>query len=365
MKALTFCALLLMSHHLNAQQSVASKIDSLALSYFQSGQFSGEVLVADHGTVIVHKTYGYKDVGGQELLTKRSVYEVASLSKSFTAMLVSLFKTEGLWAYDDLVIKHLSDFPYPNITIRHLLSHSSGLSERKFFMWAGQHMKPGKTYHNQFVIDYLATEKPALSFEPGTQYEYSNLGYMLLAHLLEKQSGKHYISLLNEHIFQPLKMDQSGIYSQSHKGENMPSYAFSKVFNPLDSTYIPAFDLAWSDSIYGSVGIVSNASDLLKWDQALYTDQLIKQEARAEIFEPQRLADGNQSSYGLGWFVDGDLLVNGKNIGKKVSHFGLWPGYESSIVRFIDQGKTIIIISNRAPSSKGKMIEGITKLLFR
>jgi len=159
-------------------------------------------------------------------------------------------------------------------------------------------------------------------------------------------------------------MDNSGIFSQNTKGTKMNNYALGKIFNSKDSTFISGFGFAKSDSIYGSVGILSNTTDLLKYDRALYTYKLVNHKTMEEAFTPYTLADGSSSKYGFGWFITDDFTINGINCGKRINHHGLWPGYESSFIRFIDKDKTIIILSNQAPSSKDKLVEEISKLLF-
>ena len=159
-------------------------------------------------------------------------------------------------------------------------------------------------------------------------------------------------------------MDNTGIYSQEFKGTKMDNYVFGKIFNPKDSVFISSFGMAWSDSLYGGVGILSKTMDLLKWDRALYSNKLVDQETLQEAFIPYPLANDSSSVYGFGWYVRENFIIKGRNCGKRVDHDGLWPGYESSIVRYIDMDKTIIILSNQAPSSKDRLVEEISVLLF-
>ncbi len=345
-------------------QQMTKQINDLVHNYHQKGQFSGAVLVADQGSIIFNKEYGYKDRDEKENIDSESMFEIASLSKQFTAMLIMMLEEEGKINYDDKIIKYFPELPYENITIRHLLTHTSGLSERQFFGWAGQNMQQGKIYHNEFVLNYLKNEKPQLAFNPGEKWEYSNVGYFLLALILQENTGKHYTEILREKILQPLEMKHTGIFSQQLKGNEMEDYVFGKVFNSKDSVFIPSFGLAWSDSMYGGVGILSNTIDLLKWDRALYDNTLISDQSKEAAFSSYQLSDGNNSEYGFGWYVRDNFEINGDNYGKRLDHNGLWPGYESSMVRYIDQDKTIIILSNQAPSVKDQLVEEISTMLF-
>ena len=343
---------------------LSTQLDSLVNSNYQNNLFSGSVLVADKGKILLNKEYGFQGLDSTKPITSESVFEIASLSKQFTAVLIIMLKEDEKLDYDDNILKYFPNLPYDNITIRHLLTHSSGLSEKEFFMWAGQNMDPTKIYTNKLIISYLEQEKPELAYVPGTKWEYSNVGYFLLALILEQITEKHYIQLLNEKIFDRLEMANTGIFSQDHKGNKMDNYVFGKVFNPADSVYVSSFGMAWSDSLYGGVGILSNTTDLFKWDRALNDNRLVNQQILLEAFDPFILSDGSSSEYGFGWYVREDYMINGEKCGKRVDHNGLWPGYESSIVRYNEKDKTIIILSNQAPSSKDKLVEEISKLLF-
>ena len=160
-------------------------------------------------------------------------------------------------------------------------------------------------------------------------------------------------------------MSNTGIFAQNYKGSKMDNYVFGKMFNPKDSSFRSSFGMAWSDSIYGGVGILSNTTDLFKWDRALYSYKLLNQEILSEAFEPFKFPNDSSSEYGFGWYVKENIVINKLNCGKRIEHHGLWPGYESSIVRYIDRDKTIVILSNQSPSYKDKLVEQISELLFK
>ncbi len=349
---------------LSESLDISGQIDSLVTRYYQAGDFSGSVLVAEEGMVLINKEYGYLSLDSTQEINSESVFEIASLSKQFTALLIMILKEEKKLDYEDKIVQYFPNLPYEEITIRNLLTHTSGLSEREFFKWAGQNMDQSKIYTNDFILKYLEQERPPLAFEPGENWEYSNVGYFLLPLIIQQTTGKHYIQLLNEKIFNPLEMNSSGIFSQKMKGSEMDNYVFGKVFNPNDSTFISSFGMAWSDSIYGGVGILSNTTDLLRWDRALYGNKLIDQEKLQEAFIPYKLPDDNSSQYGFGWYIRENMVINENNCGKRLDHNGMWPGYESSIVRYIDDDKTIIVLSSQSPSSKDRLLKEISEILF-
>ncbi len=349
----------------SVKDELRKEIDSLVSSYYQHREFSGSVLVADQGDIIFDKHFGFTSLDSTARIDKESVYEIASISKQFTAMLTMMLKEEGRLDYDDALTKYFPELPYPGITIRHLLTHTSGLAERPFFMWGAQNMDRGKIYHNAIVLQYLEQTQPALSFEPGAKWEYSNVGYFLLALILEQVTGKHYIDLLQQKILSPLGMNHSGIYAEQYKASTMNNYVFGKLYNTKNGHFKSSFGMSWSDSIYGSVGILSNTSDLLRWEHALVSNELVSQQTLDEAFTSYKLSDGTPATYGFGWYIRDNFMLRNVNCGKRMDHNGLWPGYESSIVRYPDHGKTIIILANQAPSAKDRLVEEISAMLFR
>lgn len=346
------------------KELIAQQVDSLVGMYHANNEFSGAVLVADNSGVLINKEYGYTSLDSTQLINASSVFEIASISKQFTAMLIMMLEEEGKLNYEDNILKYFPDLTYKDITIRHLLTHTSGIAERPFFMWGAQNMDRSKVYHNEIVLEYLKTQKPPLAFKPGEKWEYSNVGYFLLAMILQQTTGKHYITLLHERILSPLGMTSTGIYSEKHKGSEMERYVFGKLYNADSKSFRSSFGMSWSDSIYGSVGILSNTTDLLKWEQALTTDRLVNQHTLKEALTACQLNDNTSAEYGFGWYVREHFMINGIDRGMRLDHNGLWPGYESSIVRYPAEGKTIIILANQAPSAKDQLIEEISSLLF-
>ncbi len=185
----------------------------------------------------------------------------------------------------------------------------------------------------------------------------------MLALIIEKHAGKKYAEFLDESILEPLGMAHSGIESQKTK-ETLENYADGHLVDPGTGNLRSSFGMAWSDEMYGGVGILSNTTDLLRWDKALYTEKLVKKETLKEAFTPHLLSDGTSSGYGFGWYVREDYEVGEEERGTRLDHNGLWPGYESSIVRYLNSRKTIIVLSNQAPSAKDALVEEISELLF-
>ncbi len=329
--------------------SQEKQIDSL---FTVQKDFCGVVLVAENGKPVYHKAFGYREFASQITLQTSDIFELASVSKQFTAMIIMMLKEKGKLSYDDLAEKYL-DIPYKGITIRHLLTHTSGLPDYQDIM--DKYWDKSKVAGNPDCIEYLNKYAPPKLFEPGTKYTYSNTGYLLLASIAEKASGKDFIDMCRKWIFRNLKMKSTDIrtleekkattnFAIGHiyvKEKNQPALPAGRYFR-ADS--FPSSDYTiWLGNRKGPGRISSTAADLLKWDQALYTNKLVKQSTLQEAFTPMKLNDGSFSNYGFGWDLRTDSLF-----GKIVSHDGDNPGYKTKIIRYIDKKKTIILLNNNA-----------------
>jgi CubicO group peptidase (beta-lactamase class C family) len=323
--------------------------------------FSGVVLVAEDGKILFQKAVGYRSFEGKTFLETDDIFELASVSKQFTAMLVMICKEKGLLEFDDPVEKYLN-IPYSGLSLRHLLTHTSGLPDYQAIMDA--HWDKSKVAGNPEILEYLRTYAPPILFEPGEKYEYSNTGYVLLASIVEKASGKDFVTLANEWIFLPLGMKSTAIRSPEEKAkvsnfaagnlqDEAGNYVNANNFHSSDYT-------VWLGNRKGPGRVSSTASDLLKWDQALYTEKLISQKTLEEAFTPYRLNDGTRSYYGFGWELDPR-----SPFGKMVSHTGDNPGYKTIIVRYIEENKTIIILNNNAQKNMIKLVEAASLSLYK
>jgi CubicO group peptidase (beta-lactamase class C family) len=311
---------------------------------FQKNNFNGVVLIADKGKPVYYKSFGYRNFDQKTLLDTSDVFELASLSKAFTAMIIMMLAEDGLLTYEDPVNKYIPELPYPGITIRHLLQHTSGLPDYQVIM--DQYWDKTKIAGNEENIAYLVKYQPKASFAPGEKYEYSNTGYMLLASVAERVSGKDFIELCQQRIFLPLRMDQTQIRSKNEKVA-LNNMAWGYIWVPEKQAYVhadsfPAFNYSiWLGNRKGPGRVSASASDLLKWDQAFYSEASVGRETLKEAFKPARLNDGSTSSYGFGW-----MLGDHPTLGRKIFHTGDNPGYRTMIVRFPDEQKTIIVLSN-------------------
>ncbi len=337
---------------------IVQKIDSLMGN---TPDFSGVILVASEGRIRYHKAFGFKDYQKELPLDTTNIFELASVSKQFTAMVIMLLKEEGKLNYDDSLSSYIPDLPYKGITLRHLLTHTSGLPDYQAIM--DEHWDKSKVASNDDNIDYLIKYHPATLSPPGEKYDYSNTGYMLLASIAEKASGKDFIELSRDRIFTPLKMQNTDIRTRDEK-KALVNFAPGYIYVEDKHRYVvadsfPEFNYAiWLGDRKGPGRISSTSSDLLKWDRALYSEQLVKRTTLDDAFSPMKLNSDSLSNYGFGWEI-----VPASNDGKIVFHTGDNPGYKTEIVRYIDSKKTIIVLSNNASDSVKSIVSFIQKQL--
>lgn len=338
--------------------TASEKIDSVMQTL---PDFSGVVLVADKGKPIYHQAFGYRNFETKERNDTTTIFELASVSKQFTAAIIQMLHEEGALEYDDAIDKYLKGIPYPNITIRHLLTHTSGLPDYQAIMDA--HWDKSKVANNHDIIEYLIKFHPPKSFEPGEKYEYSNTGYVLLASIAEKASGRDFIDICRERIFKPLWMTSTNIRTLSEKAAII-NFALGHIYVNEKQRYVRADSFPssnytiWLGNRKGPGRISSTTSDLLKWDQALYTQKILSDSSKYQAFSPMKLKNDSISNYGFGWD-----LSNHPVLGKTVSHTGDNPGYKTVIVRFIEKNKTIVILNNNAHKDFKKLTDELIALV--
>ena len=339
-----------------------AKKDSLTYIFNTQAEkgFSGVVLIAEKGEPVYYNAFGYREYADKTQLQKTDIFELASLSKQFTAMIIMMLQEKGKLDYDDLVEQYLT-IPYKGISIRQLLTHTSGLPDYQAVM--DEHWDKSKVAGNKEILDYLNKYAPPKLFEPGEKYAYSNTGYVLLASIVEKASGKDFIKLSRKWIFKPLKMKSTGIRTLKQKAATK-NFAIGHIYMPERKKYVradsfPSSDYTiWLGNRKGPGRISSTAEDLLKWDQALYTEKLVKQSTLQQAFRPMHLMDSSFTDYGFGW---GIRKTQGG--GKAVLHTGDNPGYATLIVRYLAENKTIIILSNNASRTADMFLQAEWVLL--
>jgi CubicO group peptidase (beta-lactamase class C family) len=303
------------------------RLDSFFRALHRDG-FNGTVLVAQQGQVLYRGAFGYANFEQKDTLTTGTVFQLASVTKPFTALAIMLLAQKGQLAYQDSVQRFLPAFPYPTVTIRQLLTHSSGLP-RTFQTRRRQEVS------NQALIGQLSSHKPPLLFSPGSRFAYSNTGYSVLAALIEKVSGLSYGQFLHTRVFQPLGMRHTGVLRLAGRtGKLAKGYTAAGTQVPHD----------YQDSLTGDKGLYASAEDLYVWDQALYSEKLLKQYALREAFRGS-IRINHAEEYGFGWRVR--VLAGGERV---LYHTGRWHGFRSYLMRNPRDRSLVVILSNQDKS---------------
>ena len=318
----------------HASGDIVLKIDSLFQVLSKKRGFNGNVLIAQGGKVIYENAFGYADLKEKTPLNIESTFQLASITKQFTAMAIMMLHDEGKLNFTDTLQRFFPGFPYQNITIRQLLTHRSGLPE--YMSFAKRYWKNKKRLmSNDDVMDMLITYHPGLVFVPDRKYKYNNTGYVILACIVEQVSGLQFHTFLEKRIFKPLGMKRTFIYNTKNMLDvEYRTLGYKKNRRRAEEDYL--------SGVVGDKGIYSTVEDMFKWDQALYTEQLIKQTTLQEAFTPFSYDWRNDNSYGYGW-----RIVTADDSSKIVYHAGLWRGYSSFFVRRLRDKTTIIVLCNK------------------
>lgn len=331
--------------------SISKSVDSLMNIYEERFRFNGSVFVAYHGMPVYHRQFGYSDFSNKKPVTKNTPFQLASVSKQFTAVSVLMLVEKGLITYGDTVSHIIPEFPYPRVTIEQLLHHTSGMPN---YMWLLEHKwDNGKTAYNDDIIYLMNKHGTNLYFRPGYRYDYSNTGYAVLAYVVEVVSGMSFPAFVEEYIFDPLGMHNSFVYSNAldrdYPEKLQGYYRRWRRYYPIKETV--------HDGVVGDKGVYSTAEDLFKWDQALYSEKLISDSTKERAFTPLKIRKRWDYPYGYGFRLK---TVEGKKV---VYHTGLWEGFRTNLMRYIEDKNTIIVLNHTNANVNNVMIKRIERIL--
>jgi len=327
----------------SSAQGLYQKIDSVMSAVARRDQFAGAVLVVDKGVLVYQKAFGPAVLATGKALTVSSMFELASLTKQFTAMGIMILRERGKLDYQDELEKYFPALPYKGVTIRHLLNHTSGLPDFKALF--DEKWDKSKIADNDDVLELFAEYRPPAEFAPGEAWAYSNTGYVMLASIIEKVSGETYREFLQRHIFDKLDMRRTRVVTRRFLPEKFDDFAYGYVFSFAAGGYVLPDEevstkrVVYLDGVVGSGRIHSTIEDLYKWDRALAVGALVSPERLKEAFTEGRLNDGSGIGYGFGWLVG----TNKKR--RMFSHTGSYPGYAHISVRFPEIDRSIVILT--------------------
>ncbi len=305
------------------------------------------LLVSRGGKIVQAEGFGLANVELQVPVKPETVFQSGSVGKQFTATAVMMLVEEGKVGLDDPLTKYFADAPasWKDVTVRELLSHTAGFGDypEKF------DFRKDWTEDEELKL----VESMPLKFAPGTKWEYSNLGYLTLGVLIHRVTGEFYGDFLQQRIFRPLGMETTRIIGEADIVPNRAAgYRLVKGELKNQEWVSPVVNTTADGSLYFSI------LDLAKWDAALYTEKLLKRSSLEQMWTPAKLKDGqpNKDGYGFGWEI-------GERHGHRViSHDGAWQGFETTIVRYVDDQLTAVVLTNLAEAKLDGMAEHIVEV---
>ncbi|MDI9640946.1 serine hydrolase domain-containing protein [Kamptonema cortianum] len=316
-------------------QIFADGIDDLAKKRIDDTGVPGlSITVVRNGKVIKSGAYGYSDIENKVRVKPETVFEIGSISKMFTSIGILQLVAEKKMGLDDAVEKHWNEAPdaWKKLTIRQLLSHTSGISE-----YLGINLDLRKDYRENDLLEIIS--KLPHDFEPGVTWSYSNGGYVLAAALLGKAGGDDWDDVIEDNIFKKLDMERSFMQSAARV---VPDRA--RGYTKLGKTYNNQ-DFIRTGSAHGAGAVVSNGPDMAKWAIALDEATICQKDILDQAFEPIKLKSGRTFDYGLGFFI---REVAGKKV---VEHGGNTFGFSAQITRIPEEKLTVIVLGNLAGQS--------------
>jgi CubicO group peptidase (beta-lactamase class C family) len=306
--------------------------------------FNGNVLVANKGHIVYQRSFGWADYTLKRPLNANSIFDCGSIAKEFTAMGILLLVEKGKIRLTDTLGRFFPEMPYKKITIRHLLTHTSGAPNG--FDLVSKWFDPHQIAQNDDLIRLLAEKKPALLFEPGEQLIYSGTGFNILASVIEKVSGQSYRSYMAEYIFKPLGMQSTQVANGPRSAVKIPGLAYGYVYIDSLRQYVRADETkdGWPDQLSGITGegmILTTTGDLLKWDRALKKCRLLSPETQQQMLSVQaqrKMVPIVKFGYGM--------RVEKNDYGNFIFHNGAFPGYRAMHIRYTANDVSVIVLSN-------------------
>ena len=327
---------------ISCSQTKEQKVDQLFEAYRGENIPGAAVMIIDHGTPVLTKTYGMANLEEKIPVSSQTNFRLASLTKQFTAMCIMMLKERGKLDYSTTLTQIFPEFPSygKTISILNILQHTSGLL-------AYEDLVPDTSKIQVLDKDVLALmmQQDSTYFEPGSAYRYSNTGYAVLAEVVKKISGRSFARFLRQNIFEPLGMKNTVAYEKGISAVPNRAYGYD-----VQGDSVSSGDQSTYSAVLGDGGIYSSLEDLFKWDQALYTDSLVTKESLRRAFTPYL------ERYGFGWRID-----TYKNH-RRIHHTGSTSGFRNVIQRFPDDELTIIILTNRKEPGVAPLAEKLADM---
>lgn len=328
-------------------------IDKLYKEAYEKDIFNGTWLYAENGEIVSKGAYGFRDFDDQLPMREDTVFQLASITKQFTAAAVMLLVRDGRLSLEDTVTKFYPELPYSEVTIRNLLTHTGGIPEsydENIILRTFQ--EEHRIMGSDGIIRFLSEDGVEPRFAPGERFEYTNGGYNLLAEIVAKAAGVPFEQFLKENIFEPAGMPNTAV--RHIWSEGLPNDNIARNMVQVDGKHIRVTDsedadVVAFDGLNGDDYVYTNIFDMFNWDRALREEKVLTLAEQKIMYTPGRLKDGSPAGegemgdgYGFGWGV-----VKDPTFGLFVSHGGGMPGLSTWFQRFIDCDRVLVLLNCR------------------
>jgi CubicO group peptidase (beta-lactamase class C family) len=334
-------------------KNVRNKLDSLLKRINKRHDFHGAILVAKNEKIVYNSQIGFADFKKETSLNETSIFQLASVSKQFTAAAIMLLNERNQIKLTDTVNTYFPGFPYKHVTIKNLLNHTAGLPK---YFWVAEHIwQQEKAPTNIEMMDLLEVSNVQRYFKPGRNFDYSNTGYFVLASIIEKISGTSFSSFLKTNIFEPLEMKHSYVYSfenDSIKENQLDGYRLYRGWRHIKirSTV--------NDAIVGDKNVYTNAEDLFKWTLGLNTGRLLTKESLDLMYSKGETVYGREVPYGFGFRI--------KTRGpQSIYHHGKWNGFSTGLTKYLEDDLVIIVLEHTSYNAIGSLNKKIKNIVAK
>ncbi len=343
---------ILIERHPKAEtQKVSHKLDSLLKRINKRHDFHGSLLVAKNGKILYSNQIGYADFRKKEPLNEASVFQLASLSKQFTAAAIMLLYERNQIQLTDTVNNYFPGFPYEHVTIKNLLNHTAGLPN---YYWVAEHKwEQEKAPTNGEMMALLESSNVQRYFKPGRRFDYSNTGYFVLASIVEKISGTSFSSFVQKNIFDPLEMKNSFVYSYENdpiRENQLTGYRLYRGWKHLK------IGSTVNDAIVGDKNVYATSEDLFKWTLGLNNGKLLSKESVGLMYSKGETTRGRKVPYGFGFRIN----TKGQNT---IYHQGRWNGFSTGLIQYLEDDLVVIVLEHTNYNGMKSLNKKIKKIV--
>jgi CubicO group peptidase (beta-lactamase class C family) len=341
-------------------EELKSSIDSLFNSKIGDNEPGAAILVSYNNEILIKKAFGLRDLENDKMISNQTNFRTGSISKQFTALSILDLIDKNKLSLNDSLYKFWPYQIFKDITVRHLLNHTSGLPDYSHHF--DNNWNRNSIVTNENILEWLSTY-PNKMFRAGTDYEYCNTGYIVLAHLVEKLSGEPFATYVQKNIFEKANMKNTNFFSLSNPTEiKERAYCYEKDslenWNKVDGNYM--------DGIMGGGGMYTNIDDYYNYNNAIDKQSILSKEMHSLIFKSSSplippnegytfgFLNGKQQYYGMGWFVTDNIAIHG----------GAWNGARAMVVKDLKRPLTVAVFLNFDSSEiRNELIESTYELV--